>query len=96
LSKGSAIFVSEDASEEDRRNLHFGEVELADGRLITSGSLGYIMVVTGLGDDVALAQQEAYARARKVVIPNMRYRMDIGDKLLRGDLARLQELGYLD
>jgi phosphoribosylamine--glycine ligase len=54
------------------------------------------MVVTGVGDDVALAQQAAYARARKVVIPNMRYRMDIGDKLLRGDLARLQELGYLD
>jgi phosphoribosylamine---glycine ligase len=96
LSKGATIFVGDDATEEDRRHLHFGEVELTDGRMITSGSLGYIMVVTGVGDDVARAQQAAYARARKVVIPNMRYRMDIGDKLMRGDLARLQELGYLD
>jgi hypothetical protein len=30
------------------------------------------------------------------VIPNARYRRDIGDRLIAGDLERLQILGLLD
>lgn len=93
LSKGMPIFLGAGLSEADRGHLHFGEVEMAGQGLITSGSLGYIMVVTGCGDDIAHAQQSAYARVRQVVIPNVRYRRDIGDSLRDGGLERLRALG---
>ena len=62
--------------------------------LVTSGSLGYIMVVTGCGDDLADAQRQVYARVRQVVIPNVRYRRDIGDSLRDGGLQKLRSLGF--
>jgi len=34
--------------------------------------------------------------AQRVYVPNLRYRRDIGDRLLRGELARVEELGLLD
>ena len=53
------------------------------------------MVVTGTGTSVPQAQQAAYARVRQVKVPNMRYRNDIGDKLVREDLMTLEKLGYV-
>jgi phosphoribosylamine--glycine ligase len=81
---------------EDRRNLHYGELGLENGTLVTSGNYGYSMVVTGLGDSIAAAKAEAYGRAGRVVIPNLRYRLDIGDRLIAGDYARVERLGLLD
>lgn len=94
LSKGMSIFVHPGMSETDRGHLHFGEVEMKDQRLVTSGSLGYVMVVTGCGEDVRDAQREAYERTRLVVIPNVRYRRDIGDSVRDHGLDRLRALGY--
>lgn len=54
------------------------------------------MVVTGTGADIAAAQEAAYRRVRNVVVRNMRYRNDIGDRLKRSDLSTLRALGYLD
>ena len=96
LSKGTPIFFLASMSADERTHLHFGEVEMVGEQLITSGSLGYVMVVTGIGDKVETAQAAAYALVRQVVIPNMRYRIDIGDKLIRQDLARLRLLGHYD
>jgi phosphoribosylamine--glycine ligase len=76
-------------------HLHWGEVGLVNARLVTSGLYGWTAVVTGTGADVRVAQQAAYARAAKVRCANMRYRLDIGDKLLAGDLDRLREWGWL-
>ena len=80
---------------EDRANLHYGEVGLDRGRLVTSGLYGWTMVVTGLGASVEDARREAYARVARIVIPDMRYRGDIGERLIAGDLATLETLGYL-
>ena len=93
---GLPVFIDEDLSAEDRRNLHFGEIGMADGQLVTSGLYGWTMVVTGTGPDVATSQREAYARAARVFTPDVRYRMDIGDRLAGGDLLRLERLGLLD
>jgi phosphoribosylamine--glycine ligase len=80
----------------DPRHVHYGEVGLdAVGQLVTSGLYGWSMVVTGLGDDIAAAKAQAYANACQVIVPNGRYRLDIGDRLMRGDFERLQQLGYL-
>jgi phosphoribosylamine--glycine ligase len=65
------------------------------GQLITSGSTGYLMVATGVGATVRDAQTEAYALARRVIVPNLRYRTDIGDGFLVSGQATLRELGYL-
>ena len=95
LSKGAPIFFRSALTDDDRRNLHFGEVELANDRWITSGSIGYILVVTGIGATIDDAKFDAYARVSKVIIANMRYRNDIGDKLIATDLDRLRKLGCI-
>lgn len=76
----------------DRMHFHYGEVGLHDGQLVTSGLYGWTMVVTGSGTNVGEAQAAAYARIGRVVIPNMRYRLDIGSKLVSGDLERMHGL----
>lgn len=84
----------------DRANVHFGEVGLEDGRpdgqLVTAGYHGWTLVVTGTGPTIEAAQAEAYRLADRVVIPNVRYRRDIGDKLVAGQWAEVDRLGLLD
>ena len=82
-------------TEEDRASLHYGEMGLEAGELVTAGQLGYVMVVTGSGDTVAAARAAAYARVAKVVVPNVRYRNDIGEGFERRDRAELVRLGWL-
>jgi phosphoribosylamine--glycine ligase len=94
LSKGLPIHVR-DANAEELGRLHLADVEWRDGVLLTSGMIGYLMVATGIGETAERAQEQAYALARKVVVPNLRYRTDIGDKFRRHDRAMLQALGYL-
>jgi phosphoribosylamine--glycine ligase len=96
LSKGMPICFRADLTDSDRDGLHYGEVGLDAGQLVTAGQIGYVMVVTGRGETVAEARREAYARAEKVVIPNVRYRIDIGAAFEERDHASLVRLGWLD
>lgn len=92
---GLPVLLPHPLAPDDRRNLHFGEVGMAGGELVTSGLYGWPMVVTGSAPDIAAAREEAYARAARVAIPNVRYRLDIGDRLIAGDFARVEALGLL-
>jgi phosphoribosylamine--glycine ligase len=56
---------------------------------------GHAMIVTGVGATVRAAQDAARARARNVVIPELRWRADIGDRFAAGEAARLASLGWL-
>lgn len=96
ISKGVPISFASDLSAAERDRLHLGEVALHDGMLIASGCTGYLMVATGTGISVTDAQTDAYTLAKKVLVPNLRYRMDIGDALILRGLPTLQRLGYLD
>jgi phosphoribosylamine---glycine ligase len=96
LSKGAPIFLSPQMTPAQRDAVHFGEVEMRHGQLITSGSIGYVAVTTGTGAQVSTAQAAAYEVARQVVVPNVRYRTDIGAKLMRHDLDALKRWGWLD
>jgi phosphoribosylamine--glycine ligase len=96
LGKGMPICFRDSLSNSDRDALHYGEVATANGQLVTAGMIGYIMVVTGLGGSVETAREEAYARVKKVVIPNCRYRDDIGVRFIDEDRARMRKLGLLD
>jgi phosphoribosylamine--glycine ligase len=95
ISKGLPISFDASLSLEERDALHFAEVAAREGQLVTSGIVGFTMVVTGVGESVASARERAYAVARKVYLPNLRYRCDIGSALIDGDEARLRALGYL-
>jgi phosphoribosylamine---glycine ligase len=93
---GLPVLIDPGLRPEDLRNLHFGEVGLERGQLVTSGLYGWTMVVTGTGGTIDEAKAAAYERVRHVFVPNMRYRLDIGAKLLGGDWNRLERLGVLD
>ncbi|HEY8571536.1 hypothetical protein [Phenylobacterium sp.] len=81
----------------DPRRHHLGEAGLdGAGELVTSGLYGWTMVATGVGAGIAEAKAEAYAAADRVHTPNLRYRLDIGDRLIGGDFARVERLGLLD
>ncbi|MBA3458944.1 MAG: phosphoribosylamine--glycine ligase [Deltaproteobacteria bacterium] len=94
ISKGLPILFG-DLEDEERANVHYGEVELAGETLVTAGQIGYVMVVTGRGATIEDAQRAAYALAAKITIPNVRYRNDIGDALRARGLAELTRLGWL-
>ena len=95
LSKGMPICLREELGEADRQALFFAEVAQVGGQLITSGASGYVGVATGVGATVQQANDEALRVARGVVVPNLRYRQDIGDRVAREDLARLRRWGWL-
>jgi phosphoribosylamine--glycine ligase len=76
-------------------HLHLGEVGRNGEQLVTSGLYGWTAVVTGTGATIQDAKAAAYTHARQVQVPNLRYRLDIGDKLISGDLERLASWGWL-
>jgi phosphoribosylamine--glycine ligase len=81
---------------EDRDHLYYGEVGLVNGQLVTSGQYGWTMVVTAVSDSIETARHKAGALASKIVIPNVRYRRDIGSGLIERDFALLEKFRLLD
>jgi phosphoribosylamine--glycine ligase len=79
---------------EIKEGLHPCDIKLVDGDWRLAGNSGYALVVTGSGPTVDEARREAYNRVKNILIPNMFYRTDIGERWHRdGDL--LQTWGYL-
>ena len=66
-----------------------------EGQLFVRRRSGHAMIVTGTGTTVRDAQAAAQARARNVVAPELRWRMDIGNRFLDGEGDRLRALGWL-
>jgi phosphoribosylamine---glycine ligase len=90
---GLPVLFDGELDSEDRRNVHYGEVGLDGGALVTSGLYGWTMVVTGTGAEIAAARRAAYERAARVFVPGLRYRLDIGDRLIASDYAAVAGLG---
>jgi phosphoribosylamine--glycine ligase len=93
---GAPIFFDSPLDDAEMAHLHYGEVGLAGGQLVTAGCYGWTMVVTGAGDSIAAAAQGSLDLARKVHVANVRYRQDIGANLMARDFARVERLGLLD
>ena len=94
---GLPLLFDGDLTPADRLNFHPGEIGLDGvGHVVTSGIYGWTAVVTGTGPSVAAARDEAYRLADRVLVPDGRFRRDIGAKLIGGDLARIEALGMLD
>jgi phosphoribosylamine--glycine ligase len=95
LSRGLPISWDPELRADELDRIHFSEVAHdASGQLVTSGVTGYLGVATGVGETIAAAQHSAYALARRVYVPNLRYRIDIGDAFRDSGQQLLRRLGY--
>jgi phosphoribosylamine--glycine ligase len=90
---GLPVLLDPDLAAADLSHIHFGEVGLDGAQLVTSGLYGWTMVVTGTGTDIAQARRAAYARAPRIFVPGVRYRLDIADRLIASDYEAVAGLG---
>jgi len=70
-------------------------VKRVDGQWRAAGENGMPIVVTGKGETMRTARDQAYGRIDDVIMPNMYYRDDVGERWIDGDGDRLQAWGYL-
>ena len=89
-SKGATILFKKPSYE----GVHIEDVKTEGGKWMVAGSSGVILVVVGTGPTMKQAQKQAYSRVENIVIPNMYYRTDIGDRWYE-DHDRLHSWGYL-
>src|SRR5262245_48849216 len=78
-----------------RDGIHIEDVKLVNGEWLVTGTSGVVLIVCGAGPTMRQAQRQAYNRVRNVMIPNMYYREDIGDRWSEEDSDRLHAWGYL-
>ena len=74
--------------------IHIEDVRQVNGEWLITGHTGVVLIVTGQGISVKQAQAQCYQRVRNVLIPNMYYRTDIGDRWFE-DHDKLHSWGYL-
>jgi phosphoribosylamine--glycine ligase len=74
--------------------IHIEDVKMVNGEWLITGHSGVVLVVTGMGISVKQAQSQAYQRIKNILIPNMYYRTDIGDRWFE-DHDKLHAWGYL-
>ena len=65
-----------------------------EGQWLVAGSSGVVLTVVGLGQTMKQAREQAYSRVRNILIPNMYYRDDIGERWAE-DSDKLHNWGYL-
>lgn len=99
---GLRIYFRENPSAQEWPHLHFSEVSKRHSKdnpdeceYVVSGSRGYVMCISGFGKTVRKARENAHALAKKVFVPKMFYRNDIGLKFIEKDRALLEKWGYI-
>jgi phosphoribosylamine--glycine ligase len=93
---GLPVIFDGELSAKDLNHLYFGEVGLSNGQLVTSGQYGWTMVATAVSATIEAARNEAGALAGKIVVPNVRYRRDIGSGLIDRDFELIEQSGLLN
>ena len=78
----------------DYSGVHIEDVKLVNGEWVVTGTSGVVLIVCGTGPTMRQAQAQAYNRIKNIMIPNMYYRTDIGDRWFE-DHDRLHSWGYL-
>jgi phosphoribosylamine---glycine ligase len=89
-SEGATILFRKQSLE----GIHIGEVKLEEGDWHIAGNSGYALVVTGSGAAMSDAIRSAYQNVKNVMIPNMFYRNDIGQRWAR-DSDMLLSWGFV-
>ena len=89
-SEGATILFKRQALD----GIHIGEVKQENGDWRIAGNSGYALIVTGSGATMTDAVEKAYLNVRNVMIPNMFYRSDIGQRWTH-DSDMLISWGYI-
>ncbi|HLD76170.1 MAG TPA: hypothetical protein VI874_04075, partial [Candidatus Norongarragalinales archaeon] len=75
--------------------VHLADVKVdEDGDWHLAGNIGYALIVSGSGITMEDARKVAYGRVENIMIPNLFYRTDIGERW-RTDGDKLLVWGYL-
>jgi phosphoribosylamine---glycine ligase len=90
FSKNAAIVFKKPITE----GVHIEDVKQLNGQWLVAGTSGVVLIVVGTGTTMKQAQSQVYARIRNILIPNMYYRTDIGDRWVE-DSDKLHNWGYL-
>ena len=90
VSKDAVIVFKKSTPEE----VHIEDVKQVNGQWLVAGTSGVVLVVVGLGPTMRQAQQQAYNRIKNILIPDMYYRTDVGDRWAE-DHDKLLSWGYL-
>jgi phosphoribosylamine---glycine ligase len=77
-----------------REEIHIEDVKQVNGQWLVAGTSGVVLIVVGLGQTMKQAQASAYSKIKNILIPNMYYRTDIGDRWAE-DSDKLHNWGYL-
>jgi phosphoribosylamine---glycine ligase len=77
-----------------REGVHIEDVKMENNEWVITGTSGICLIVVGTGYTMRQAQQQAYSRVKNIMIPNMYYRTDIGDRWFE-DHDKLHNWGYL-
>jgi phosphoribosylamine--glycine ligase len=77
-----------------REGVHIEDVKNENNEWLVTGTSGVVLIVVGLGPTMKAAQKQVYNRIENIMIPNMFYRKDIGDRWFE-DFDRLHTWGYL-
>jgi phosphoribosylamine--glycine ligase len=89
-SKESVIFFRKS----QREGIHIEDVKEVNGEWIITGTSGVVLIVVGTGQTMRQAQNQVYNRIQNIMMPNMYYRKDIGDRWFE-DSDKLHNWGYL-
>ena len=60
--------------------VHIEDVKILHGEWVVTGSAGVALIIVGTGLTMSEAQKQVYSRIQNILIPNMYYRKDIGDR----------------
>lgn len=94
-SRGVRIFLKSSISNDEMDRLCFQQVRFDGSNYCVSGVTGEALFVTGSGETVENARNEAYSLIQNVVIPKMFYRTDIGERFINKDHKALKGWGWI-
>jgi len=74
--------------------IHIYDVKSVNDEWVPTGTTGDVLLVCGTGQTMKQAQHQVYHRIKNIIVPNMYYRTDIGDRWFE-DSDKLHNWGYL-
>jgi phosphoribosylamine---glycine ligase len=74
--------------------IHIEDLKCVNDEWVITGHSGVVLIVCGTGPTLKQAQAQVYNRIKNIMIPNMYYRDDVGERWFE-DSDRLHSWGYL-